>query len=233
MNAVRNLFPHPHTFFPSHSRQSSHTIKPYYHVPGWYYCQESATSPIKLSSEEVNDSPRRRKRQQRNGYEYSPSLSVNKEENTRSRRRNEADFIRRGRAEDFSKRYSEGNGVFASATNGGKSIENMERDREMEMEMEIQRIDGIIELQDAISRERDRIEDEWISLERAWEVLGESRDMKMERERDFREWALAERSFNGGSDRVGSDRSGRRYRRWNGVRREDTDAGSPDTRGLY
>ncbi|TGO22144.1 hypothetical protein BPAE_0180g00100 [Botrytis paeoniae] len=231
MNAVRNLFPHPHTFFPSHSRQTSNTNKPYHHVPGWYYCPESATSPIELSSEDVNSSPRRQQRHQRNGYEYSPSLSVNKGENIRSRRRNEADFSRRGRAEDFSKRHVEGNGVFAATKNGREGIENMEREREVEIEMEIQRrIDGIIELQDAICREQDRIEDEWIFLERAWEVLGECRGMNSERERDFREWILAERSLNRGSGRVGSDR---RYRELNDGRWEDTDAGSPDMRGFY
>ncbi|THV52562.1 hypothetical protein BGAL_0075g00080 [Botrytis galanthina] len=231
MNAVRNLFPHPHTFFPNHYRQSSNTGKPYHHVPGWYYRPESATTPIKLSSEDVNISPRRRQRQQRNDYEYSPNLSVNKGENSRSRRRNEADFSRHGRVEDFSKRQDEGNGVFAATKNGRNGIENMERERAVEMEMEIQRrIEGIMELQDAIAREQDRIEDEWIILERAWEVLGECRGINLERERDFREWILAERSLNGGSGRVGSDR---RYREWNEGRREDTDTGSPDTRGLY
>ncbi|TGO65722.1 hypothetical protein BCON_0001g00360 [Botryotinia convoluta] len=233
MNAVRNLFPHPHTFFPSHSRQTSNTSKPYHHVPAWCYRSESATSPIKLSSEEVNSSPRRRQRQQRNGYEYSPSLSVNKGENTRSRRRNEADFSRRERAEDFSKRHGEGNGVFAATSNSRKAIENMEREREVEMEMEIQRrIDGIIELQDVISREQDRIEDEWMFLERMWEVLGESAYAERGRERDFKEWVLTERSLNDGNGR-GSDRSDRRYRGWNDGRWEDTEAGSPDTRELY
>ncbi|KAF7925643.1 uncharacterized protein EAE98_006868 [Botrytis deweyae] len=231
MNAVRNLFPHPHTFFPSHYRQSSNASKPYHYAPGWYYHPESASSPIKLSSEDVNNSPRRRHRQQRNDYEYSPSLPVNKGENAKSRRRNEADFPRHGRAEDFSKRQGEGNGVFAATKNGRKGIENMEREREVEIEMEIQRrVDGIIEVQDAISREQDRIEDEWMFLERAWEVLGECRGINLERERDFREWILAERSLNGGSGRVGSDR---RYRQWNEGRREDTDASNPDMRGWY
>ncbi|TGO46254.1 hypothetical protein BOTNAR_0600g00060 [Botryotinia narcissicola] len=231
MNAVRNLFPHPHTFFPSHCQQSSNTGKPYHHVPGWYYRPESATSPIKLSSEDINNFPRRRQRQQRNNYEYSPSLSVNKGENTRSRRRNEADFSRSGRAEDFSKRLGEGNGVFAATKNGRKGIEDTEREREVEFEIEIQsRIERIMEMQDAIAREQDRIEDEWIFLERAWEVLGECRGMNLERERDFREWVLAERSLNGGSGRVGSDR---RCRGWNEGKREETDPGSPDTRGLY
>ncbi|KAF5872513.1 uncharacterized protein Bfra_005874 [Botrytis fragariae] len=231
MNAVRNLFPHPHTFFPSHSRQTSNTSKPYHHLPGWYYRPESATSPITLSSEELNSSPRRRQRQQRNGSEYNPSLSFNKGESTRSGRRNEVDFSRRGRTENFSKRYGEGNGVFSATPNGRKGIENMGREREVGMEMEIQRrIDGIIELQDAISREQDRIEDEWMFLERAWEVLGESRDAERERERDFKEWILAERILNGGSGRVGNDR---RYGGWNEGRWEDMDAGSPDTRRLY
>ncbi|KAF7945903.1 uncharacterized protein EAE97_004941 [Botrytis byssoidea] len=226
MNAVRNLFPHPHTFFPSYYRQSSNTGKPYHHVPGWYYRPESATSPIKLSSEDINNSPRRRQRQQRNNYEYSPSLSVNKRENTRSRRRDEADFSRPGRTEDFSKRLGEGNGVFAATKNGRKGIEDMERERGVELEIEIQRrIERIMEMRDAIAREQDRIEDEWIFLERAWEVLGECRGMNLERERDFREWVLAERNLNGGSDR--------QYRGWNEGRREDADAGSPDTRGLY
>ncbi|TEY40818.1 hypothetical protein BOTCAL_0419g00040 [Botryotinia calthae] len=224
MNTVRNLLPHPHTFFPNHSRQTSNTGKPYHHVPGWYYHPESATSPIKLSSDDVS-SPRRR-RQQRNGYDYSPSLSSSKDEKTRSRRREEADFSRRGRAEVFSKRYGEGSGVFATTLNGRKSIENMEREREVEMEMEIQRrIDGITQLQDAIRREQDRIEDEWKFLETAWEVLGESRDVERWRERDFEEWMLEERSLNGGS--------GRQYRGWNEGRWEDTEAGSSDTRGLY
>ncbi|KAF7903453.1 uncharacterized protein EAF01_006502 [Botrytis porri] len=234
MNTVLNLFPHPHTFFPSHSRQTSNISKPCHHVPGWYYRPDSASSPIKLSPDDVNSSPRRRQRQQRNSYDNSPSLSVNKGENTRSRKKNEADFSRRGRSEDFSKRYGEGNGIFAATRSSRKGIENKERDRKIQMEMEIQRkIDGIIELQDAISQEQDRIEDEWMFLERAWEVLGECRGMKMERERDFREWVLAERSLNGGSGRVGSNRSDRRYGGWNEGRWENTEPGRPDTRGLY
>ncbi|TGO33884.1 hypothetical protein BHYA_0223g00160 [Botrytis hyacinthi] len=231
MNAVRNLFPHPQTFFPSHYRQSSNTGKSYHHVPAWYYRPESATTPIKLSSEDVNNSPRRRQRQQRNNYEHRPSLSFNNGENTRSKRRDEADFSRHGRAEDFSKKLGEGNGVFTVTKNGRNGIENMEMGREVGLEMEIQRrIERLMELQDAIAREQDRIDNEWIFLERAWEVLGECRGMSLERERDFREWVLAERSLNGGSGRVGSDR---RYREWNEGRREDTDTCSPDTRGLY
>ena len=236
MNTMRNLFPHPHTFFPSRSRQTSNTSKPYHRVPGWYYHPESASSPIKLSSEDVSSS-RRRRRQQSNSYEYSPSLSARKGEKTRSRRRGEADFSRRGRAEAFSKQYGEGSGVFATPLNGRKSIENMEREREVEMELEIRRrIDGMTELQDAICREQERIEDEWRFLERAWEVLGERRDAERWRERDFKEWMLAERSLSEGSGRVGSDRSGqngRQYRWWNEERWEDTEAGSPGTRGLY
>ncbi|KAJ8060451.1 hypothetical protein OCU04_010776 [Sclerotinia nivalis] len=233
MDAFRNLFPHPQTFFPSRSRQTRNISRTSHRTPAWYSDRESPRYPRNLARDPVVDTsirpalhtcnspppcrPRQRQQQKRrNGYECSPELSAYEAEKTRNRRINEEEFFTRRRTEELLRRHNDANEIFRSQVNEQTGIENREREREVELEIQ-RRIEGVIDMQaqmqESVFQERERIDHEWRCVERAWEVLETARDRDRRKEREFVDWV--ESSLDGEEGGVGVDYGGRRYRGWN------------------
>ncbi|QSZ28750.1 hypothetical protein DSL72_003252 [Monilinia vaccinii-corymbosi] len=204
MNGFRNLFPLPHSIFPSHSRRSRHAqTRPRStsgrahtsRTPGWRsYSASSGTAswhPVYLLNSRLTLAPD-------DGPAMTPRCGGLNQTRMQTRR------LRGDRGYGgYGEEYLRGSGVEESARSWGGCISRQERERNIQ-----RKIEQVMEMQELLIQEQERLEDEWRCIRKAWDLLEEDRGR--ERERVRRSRGLNGLDGDGDGAVMGSGRSGRR-----------------------